>query len=277
MHSKHQGRDKSIISLLRASYGVKEVFDRHDSFISRYIYRPVSFYLAVPFVWLGFSANQVTLLSFVVALVGMGLLATGNQPAVLIGSLLRATGVLLDYVDGDIARLQGKTSHLGKFLDGMTDTLIGALLPLAVSLGLYSKPDRILAPLSSQVDPGLIWVVGASISVTTCLGALLIFRLRAASLEIQLQKGGEIQTKPLASGDQVRSWPKPLRWVLVSLKYGIRTEAYFMLIGIVLFAALDVMSVYVAIRCVACSLSFALALVRALVQAYRDLDVYRAY
>jgi phosphatidylserine synthase len=248
--------------------------DRKDSFISRYVYRPISFYLAVPFVRLGFSANQVTLLGLLIASIGLILLATGNPPVVLAGSILCAIQVLLDYVDGNIARLHGKTSHLGKFLDGIVDTIISVLTPLAVAVGLYSRPDWVMLAVGAQVNLGLILLAGALTSIAVCLQILFIVRLQAARFELQLQSERSSAQLPITARGPRSGL---LRLAVSNLEYGLKTESYFMLTGIVLFAALGMLSVYIVIHWIARSLAFLLEAVRTVAQARQILDVHRIY
>ena len=137
---------QDIISMLKSSYfnNAKSKMDQRDSFISRHVYRSASFYLSVPFLRFGFTANQITLISFLSSLVAMLIIAAGGRSNAIIGSLLCILGVLLDYVDGNIARLKGKTSYYGKFIDSIVDIFVSALIPISVSIGLYMEPDYLL-------------------------------------------------------------------------------------------------------------------------------------
>jgi CDP-diacylglycerol--glycerol-3-phosphate 3-phosphatidyltransferase len=67
---------------------------------------------------LGFSPNAITLLGLAGALFGALLLALGS---IRVGGLVILLSGALDGLDGALARLQGKTSKFGAFLDSTCD------------------------------------------------------------------------------------------------------------------------------------------------------------
>jgi len=154
----------STISRIKQSYGEKESEDRTDSLVSRFLYRPVSFYLSVPFVGAGCSANQVTLLRIPIAVLGTALIVTGTRTNTLIGCSLHALCTLLDYVDGNIARLCGKANDRGAFLDALVHVFERTLLPISVAVGLCIRRDRLLMHYS--VSSQFIFLVGLFGSIT---------------------------------------------------------------------------------------------------------------
>jgi phosphatidylglycerophosphate synthase len=258
----------SLVRQLKAAYGAKEALDRTDSVVSRFLYRPLSFYLSVPFAALHWSPNQVTLFGFILAAIGMVLLGTGTRVGAITGSLLCFLQVLLDYVDGNLARLQKKGSHLGKFIDGIVDTFIATLTPIAVAFGVYT--DYVRRGAMSASDAKWILVLGAITGVAIALQSLLTYRLRAARFEASAGA-------PLKSGDKGAPASSRLRSVLGSIDHALRTEQFFMLLGLVLFALADALLAYLLIRCVARVAALTVEAARTAVIARRDLGVSRAY
>lgn len=276
INSNNHASAKSIIASLKAAYhrNPKKKFDQNDSFISRYIYRVLSLFLAVPFVRLGFSANQVTALSFSTALAGIAFLLSGTQPAVILGSIIWALSVILDYVDGNIARLHGKTNHFGKFLDGMAGTIVNVLLPIAVAIGLANRPDKVLADFGG--DPAgqvVILVLGALTALAICLQSLVSYRFRLACFEAQVNIPGG--GKAASSNSQTTA--NYIKRMLYGIRFCLKTEAYFMLTGIILFAALDILSIYIMVRFFARSLDCLMEVAKSFVQARSLLAVYREF
>jgi phosphatidylglycerophosphate synthase len=87
------------------------------SFRSRFrerIERPV----AAVFMRTGLSPNALTIIGFVIAVVGAYLAATQNW---LIAGLVVAFGAIFDLFDGALARATNKVSKLGGFLDSVFD------------------------------------------------------------------------------------------------------------------------------------------------------------
>ena len=125
----------NTLGLLKASYSDSlRANDRQYSLIA-YPMRFVSFWLTLPFVRLGFSANQVTLTRMLTTLIATGCLATGNTWAVRGASLLVPLQWLLDSVDGNVARLRQQSSRQGYFLDVLADATSHGLLPIGIALG----------------------------------------------------------------------------------------------------------------------------------------------
>ncbi len=82
---------------------------------------------------LGIGANTVTVLGFVLTVVGAALLAAAQPGAALLMLLL---GTLCDTLDGQLAREAGGGTRFGSFLDSTLDRLSDAALAIAaIQLG----------------------------------------------------------------------------------------------------------------------------------------------
>ena len=103
---------------------------------------------------LGVTANAVTVIGFLLTVVGAALLAT-SQPALALAVLL--LGTLSDAVDGQLARAAGGGTRFGGFLDSTLDRLSDAALAIAaVQLGAaMSDPRSNFASSGSAV--ALFW------------------------------------------------------------------------------------------------------------------------
>jgi phosphatidylglycerophosphate synthase len=76
------------------------------------------------FYHLGFSANLLSSLRVILAFCGFYLLARvkyGDVWQPLVGAIILAWQINLDYADGPIARVQGKSSELGEKMDGLAN------------------------------------------------------------------------------------------------------------------------------------------------------------
>jgi CDP-diacylglycerol--glycerol-3-phosphate 3-phosphatidyltransferase len=78
---------------------------------------------------LGITPNRVTVLGFVVVVVGAGLVAIGQ---LLIGAVVLVAGSLLDAVDGALARATGGSTAFGNFLDSTLDRAAEAILYVGI-------------------------------------------------------------------------------------------------------------------------------------------------
>ncbi len=82
------------------------------------------------------SPNLLTLVSLLLALAGAAGIAAGGEPAPW-GALLFALGRFMDHTDGELARLTGRSSRLGYYLDYLAGAASYAALFLA--LGFASR------------------------------------------------------------------------------------------------------------------------------------------
>ncbi len=91
------------------------------------------------------SPNAWTILSIIPAIAGFYFLVFPKN--LLYSALLFLFAAFLDIVDGGVARVTGRVSNLGAYIDGVADRIVEAML--FFGLMLYSVPDYIL--------PGYIW------------------------------------------------------------------------------------------------------------------------
>ena len=131
---------------------------------SRWVLHPIANYLVWIAVRLGVTPNQVTVLSCIVGMIGCSFLAIGNHTTIVIGGLLLLIYVLLDCVDGAIARVTTTTTKYGQFIDVSAAYIIGGLVPLSIGLGLYFKTDMWWYLLISGVCASA-YLLGTAISL----------------------------------------------------------------------------------------------------------------
>ena len=93
------------------------------------------------------APNQITVVSLLVGLGAVVAFASPSPWIVAFGLLAYHLHVLLDYVDGEVARCRGETSVQGAYLDLITDRITFPLLIFAAGLGVYRQfgdPTHIL-------------------------------------------------------------------------------------------------------------------------------------
>lgn len=150
---------------LRAHYRQQDKAeqDKHE-ILGYYVFRPLSFYPTAWFLKLGISANQTTWISIAILVAGCLLLATGEYASVMIGALLVNAWIVLDFVDGNIARYQQTFSAYGEFLDALGAS-VAYLAFFAAGVGGYLNPDLlgILQSLNAltELDPAIPLIAGA--------------------------------------------------------------------------------------------------------------------
>lgn len=125
---------------------------------SRHVNRPAGRRVAAAVHRVGMTPNMATAVSATLSAAGLALLALA-EPGWYVGvavAVLLASGYLMDSVDGQLARLTGRGTLSGEWLDHTVDTVKTAALHLAVLVSFYRFPPAegdwvLLVPLVFQV------------------------------------------------------------------------------------------------------------------------------
>ena len=94
-----------------------------DDPIDVYLYDPIAIRLTHGFIRAGWSANAVTIASLITGVAGSFFFFSQSRWINLIGIFLELLAYTLDCCDGQVARLTGSGSELGRVLDGLVDSL----------------------------------------------------------------------------------------------------------------------------------------------------------
>ena len=134
---------------------------RLDTLFHRRLARPLT-RLALA---LGLTANQVSLASLLVGLLSVWSFWHATAWSALAGLALYVAAVVLDHSDGEVARLTHSESRLGEWLDVTSDTVIHALLVLAMGVTAQARAGRAGIGLGALAASGV--VVSAIIAKTS--------------------------------------------------------------------------------------------------------------
>ncbi len=85
------------------------------------------------------SANQITFLSLVMGLLAAGFYLSGSANALVWAALCFYGKIFLDNVDGNLARVRGEVSRVGRFLDSFTDFVVTVAVYGAVTYRLAEE------------------------------------------------------------------------------------------------------------------------------------------
>ncbi|MBN1405547.1 MAG: CDP-alcohol phosphatidyltransferase family protein [Candidatus Omnitrophica bacterium] len=101
--------------------------------ISRYYIRPWAQKIAVFLSWFSITPNQVTMVSFACGILGAYFLLFEGLHNCILAAVLYWLCVLLDHVDGYLARLKKLQSSFGAYLDTMTGMIVWLLIFISIS------------------------------------------------------------------------------------------------------------------------------------------------
>ena len=105
-----------------------------DGFVSQLINRPVSTRISAWLSSTSITPDQITVASFLIALAGAALLATGKAALMVAGGLAVQASSILDGCDGEIARLKHRATRRGAWLDTILDRYADSMVTLAITL-----------------------------------------------------------------------------------------------------------------------------------------------
>ncbi|KGA21262.1 hypothetical protein GM51_3000 [freshwater metagenome] len=121
----------------------------NDGFFSVFFLRRVSKLLTWAAVKVGATPNQVTLTSFAIGLYAAFLFAQGDTWSLIGGAILLQVSIIVDCVDGEIARYTRKFSELGAWLDAITDRVKEYAVFLGLAYGAFVQNGQNLWVLAA--------------------------------------------------------------------------------------------------------------------------------
>jgi len=156
-----------------------------EEYVGKFIYRPLSNFFLFFYINLGISANTVSGLMALLAIIASFFYFIPNKAIMIIGTLLFIKAMILDYTDGDIANITCKYSKIGPFFDTIHHTCTE--LFIFPGLGIYST-----------VATGNPWFVFLGIGISITILAMQRFKFfMLSTLGIDLRKDMSFRKLPL--------------------------------------------------------------------------------
>ncbi|MFM1995366.1 MAG: hypothetical protein RLZZ610_883 [Actinomycetota bacterium] len=121
----------------------------NDGFFSVYVLRRFSKLLTWVAVKIGATPNQVTIASFAIGLYAAFLFSQGDFWSLIAGAILLQLSIIVDCVDGELARYTRKFSELGAWLDAITDRVKEYAVFLGLAYGAYVQNGQNLWVLAA--------------------------------------------------------------------------------------------------------------------------------
>ncbi len=140
-----------------------------DGFMARHVDRHISRLISRGLARTPVTPNGVTLFNTAVGLTGAFLLLRGGYWSQLAGTLLFLLCVVLDGVDGELARLKLRETPFGHYLDIVTDNIVHVAIFVGLAVGLYRETG-------SVAHLNLLWILLGgfllcAVAVQRCLKA----------------------------------------------------------------------------------------------------------
>ena len=110
--------------------------------------QPILEKIGIVFASTGLSPNFWTLIGLVFALGSALVYGLGIEFGLIIGGILLLVSGFFDVVDGQVARVTGKTSRKGSYLDSMFDKIAEVAIFLGLLVGGYAEPYLVMLAIT---------------------------------------------------------------------------------------------------------------------------------
>jgi phosphatidylglycerophosphate synthase len=112
--------------------------------IGRYYIVPISKFLASRIAKTGMTANQVTLVSFILGMLSGVLLFFNDPMCYFLAALCHLLFWILDITDGKVARLKRSVSAFGKWFDPVAGEIVDYFVHFCIVLSLYMRTGLVV-------------------------------------------------------------------------------------------------------------------------------------
>ena len=169
---------------------------KRDSTLTRFLYRPISFWCASVVANMGISANAVSYFSAFVAVAAGGFFLFRSSMAHIIGSVLMIIWVILDCIDGNIARCVEK-KPFGEFADSLSSYILVGLMGTTMGVAAYFQGGVL-------IEAGNPWIIliGALASSSDTMMRLVYQKYKNTERKLADQGIVKIEEDFRADGDQ---------------------------------------------------------------------------
>lgn len=110
--------------------------------------RPVLEKIGKGFASTGLSPNFWTCVGLIIAFASAVVYGLGLEYGLILGGVLLLISGFFDMVDGQVARITGKSSNKGSYLDSMFDKIAETAIFLGILIGGYAEPYLVLLAIT---------------------------------------------------------------------------------------------------------------------------------
>jgi phosphatidylglycerophosphate synthase len=140
-----------IDSLNEGRLRLKMANRANDGFFSVFVLRKFSKLFTWAAVRLRITPNQITLISFAIGLLSAYEFSRGDFWSIFTGAILLQLSIIVDCVDGELARYTRKFSQLGAWLDAITDRIKEYLVFFGLAYGAAKNGEELWIPAMAMM------------------------------------------------------------------------------------------------------------------------------
>ena len=145
-NSEKERVKKEISSLNMESVRLRMANRANDGFFSVFFLRKFSKLLTWLAVRIGATPNQITVISFAIGLYSAYSFSKGDFWSIFLGAVSLQVSIIVDCVDGELARYTRRFSKLGAWLDAVTDRVKEYMVFLGLAYGAFQDGRNLWIP-----------------------------------------------------------------------------------------------------------------------------------
>lgn len=150
--------------------------------------REISYWVTIPFIKLGATPFQVSVLSMMVAICACVFIALPFECARIIGVILVPVWHVLDCVDGNIARYKKIASDYGSAVDAICGYFIDSFLPISLGIAAYN-----IQPMYYGISGYYFLLLGSIGSICLTLMRLIHQKYAFQALCVEVKTGKHVE------------------------------------------------------------------------------------
>src|SRR3989344_3666818 len=137
----------------------------NENWLAKYVYRKISGLVVPVLANLGVTSVQVSFIGIITSIIAGFFFSFGNLKSLILGYIFLQLTLVLDHVDGAIARYTNNQTMVGSWFDKFSNKLHRFLFVLGVTLGVYKTTGDPFYLILGNIS-GFLWIFALYISET---------------------------------------------------------------------------------------------------------------
>ncbi|MBI2627556.1 CDP-alcohol phosphatidyltransferase family protein, partial [Candidatus Nomurabacteria bacterium] len=138
---------------------------KNENWLAKYSYRKIANPLAILLSKIGITPVHASIISILMSIVAFAFFSLGEWKNLVIGYIFLQLTVLVDHIDGAIARYTNNQTIVGSWYDKFGNKIHKFLFVFGVSLGVYRMANNAFYLMLGNVA-GFMWIFSLYISET---------------------------------------------------------------------------------------------------------------
>jgi len=227
-------------------YPIEKEKANKETVWEHYFARKIAFFITPIFLKLKVSANQVSILAIITGIIAAILIMVGDFWQVFLGAILMQVWLIIDKVDGVIARYKKTITRFGEFLEEFDGAVIAALFFSSIGVAASKLPGFL--PFSLQFSPHLLIILGVLTSFFVIFRHLIFRHFEAVFPRGKESEGGHsfgsgrlaIFYKMAVKFLGIYSLAQPFLILAIIFNFlGLYTLVYFIIQGVAMLASVS--------------------------------------